>query len=86
MPIRRPWNCHVPSKAIHFYSCQLRRLSLQGRISEESAWRAVDEDMMGMEGWDWDWEYFISNPELVFRVQKRLELRKYDRETFLCAT
>lgn len=56
-----------------------------GGFSPESAYKAVDEehptkDLVVVFG-----RYFISTPDLVFRVKEKIDLNPYDRSTFYAA-
>ncbi|KAK4945949.1 hypothetical protein LTR66_014346 [Elasticomyces elasticus] len=53
-----------------------------GGFKPDSAQRAVDEEFKDRDVAIVFGRYFISNPDLAFRIEKGIELEKYDRETF----
>jgi len=53
-----------------------------GGFRPDSARRAVDEEYRGKDVCVVFGRYFISNPDLVFRVKEGIEFTKYDRSTF----
>jgi len=53
-----------------------------GGFTPASARRAVDEEYEGRSIAIVFGRYFISNPDLVYRIEKDIELVKYDRDTF----
>lgn len=55
---------------------------LAGGFTPESAKKAVDQEFKDKEVAICFGRYFIPNPDLVWRVQNGVELRKYDREVF----
>ncbi|KAF2171220.1 hypothetical protein M409DRAFT_18337 [Zasmidium cellare ATCC 36951] len=55
---------------------------IAGGLTPESARRIVDEEYADKEVGVVFGRYFISNPDLVFRVKKGVPLRKYEREVF----
>lgn len=61
---------------------QTSPILLAGGFKADSAKRAVEEDYKDKDLMIVFGRYFISNPDLPFRIQKGLELTKYNRETF----
>lgn len=55
---------------------------LAGGFSPESAIRAVDEEYKGRDVAIVFGRYWISTPDLAYRVKKGIELTPYDRKTF----
>jgi NADPH2 dehydrogenase len=55
---------------------------IAGGFQSDSAIRAVDEDYKGEDVAIVFGRYFISNPDLVWRIKNGAELVKYDRDTF----
>lgn len=55
---------------------------LAGGFKPDSAKRAVDEEYKDKDILVVFGRYFISNPDLVFRVEKGIEFTQYDREKF----
>lgn len=55
---------------------------LAGGFTPESAKRCVDEEFKGKEVGVVFGRYWISTPDLVYRIQKGIELTPYDRKTF----
>jgi 2,4-dienoyl-CoA reductase-like NADH-dependent reductase (Old Yellow Enzyme family) len=55
---------------------------LAGGFSAESAKKAVDEDYKGVEAAVVFGRYFISTPDLPYRIKKGLPLAQYNRDTF----
>lgn len=53
-----------------------------GGYKPDSAFRAVDETYKGRNVLVVFGRFFISNPDLVFRLKEGIELTKYDRDTF----
>jgi NADPH2 dehydrogenase len=57
------------------------KLLIAGGLKADDAKRLVEEhkdrDVVAVFG-----RYFISNPDLVFRLEKGIELTQYDRDTF----
>lgn len=53
-----------------------------GGFRGDSARRAVDEEYRDKDIAIVFGRYFISNPDLVYRIQKGIELAQYDRDTF----
>jgi NADPH2 dehydrogenase len=57
-------------------------LLIAGGFKPDSAKRLVDEDRKDRDVVVVFGRYFISTPDLVFRLQKNIELNPYDRDTF----
>ncbi|KAF2137056.1 uncharacterized protein K452DRAFT_291850 [Aplosporella prunicola CBS 121167] len=55
---------------------------LAGGYDREEAMRAVDEEYKGLNVLIAMGRYFISNPDLVFRLKREIALNMYERETF----
>ena len=55
---------------------------LAGGFTAESAAKAADETYRGYDVLIAFGRYYISNPDLVFRIQSALEFAKYDRASF----
>jgi NADPH2 dehydrogenase len=55
---------------------------LAGGFQPESARKAIEEKYKDYQVLVVFGRYFISNPDLVFRVKKGLALSRYNRETF----
>ncbi|KAK5002831.1 hypothetical protein LTR28_010931, partial [Elasticomyces elasticus] len=55
---------------------------MAGGFKPDSAKRAVDEEFKDRDVAIVFGRYFISNPDLAFRIEKGIELEKYDRDTF----
>ncbi|PQE16140.1 NADh:flavin oxidoreductase NADh oxidase family protein [Rutstroemia sp. NJR-2017a BVV2] len=55
---------------------------IAGGFTQDSAKRAADEEYKGKDVAIVFGRYFISNPDLVFRVEKGIEFTPYDRKTF----
>ena len=55
---------------------------LAGGFQPDSAKRAVEEEYTGYDIIAVFGRHFISNPDLPFRIEKGLELNKYNRDTF----
>ncbi|KAK0280097.1 hypothetical protein LTR35_008248 [Friedmanniomyces endolithicus] len=58
---------------------------IAGGFKPDSTRRAVEEQYKDKDAVVVFGRYFISNPDLVFRVQEGIELAAYDRETFYLA-
>lgn len=63
------WDCGTP-------------LLLAGGFKPDSAVKTVEEEYPNKDVVMVFGRYFISNPDLVFRIKKGIELAKYDRNTF----
>lgn len=57
-------------------------LLLAGGFQPDSAKRAVEEEYPGYDVLVVFGRHFISNPDLPFRIEKGIELTKYDRDSF----
>ncbi|KAF6218169.1 hypothetical protein HO133_006128 [Letharia lupina] len=55
---------------------------LAGGFQPDSAKRAVEKEYTGQDIMIVFGRHFISNPDLPFRIEKGIELTKYDRDTF----
>jgi len=53
-----------------------------GGFTPDSAYRAVDEEYKDRDIGIVFGRYFISNPDLVYRVKEKIDLTKYDRNKF----
>jgi NADPH2 dehydrogenase len=59
-----------------------RPVLLAGGYTSERAFHTVDEQRADRKVAIVFGRFFVSNPDLVFRVRKGIELAKYDRDTF----